>query len=63
MIADLKPYPEYKDSGLSWLGPLPRTLGGAETQASEPTLLVEAGHPPLEPIGTTAMRHRDIRGS
>ncbi len=23
MIADLKPYPEYKDSGLPWLGQVP----------------------------------------
>jgi type I restriction enzyme S subunit len=23
MIADLKPYPEYKESGLSWLGQVP----------------------------------------
>ncbi len=23
MIADLKPYPEYKDSGLPWLGEVP----------------------------------------
>ena len=23
MIADLKPYPEYKDSGLPWLGKVP----------------------------------------
>ena len=23
MIADLKPYPEYKDSGLLWLGQVP----------------------------------------
>lgn len=23
MIADLKPYPDYKDSGLSWLGQVP----------------------------------------
>ena len=24
MIADLKPYPEYKESGLPWLGKVPR---------------------------------------
>ena len=24
MIADLKPYPEYKESGLPWLGQVPR---------------------------------------
>ena len=24
MIADLKPYPEYKESGLAWLGQVPR---------------------------------------
>ncbi len=24
MIADLKPYPEYKDSGLPWLGQVPK---------------------------------------
>src|SRR4051812_21466477 len=24
MIADLKPYPEYKESGLSWLGQIPK---------------------------------------
>ena len=23
MIADLKPYPEYKESGLPWLGQVP----------------------------------------
>ncbi len=27
MIADLKPYAEYKDSGLSWLGPVPGHWG------------------------------------
>ena len=27
MIADLKPYPEYKESGLPWLGPVPRHWG------------------------------------
>jgi type I restriction enzyme S subunit len=28
MIADLKPYPEYKESGLAWLGPVPGHWSG-----------------------------------
>ena len=27
MIADLKPYPEYKESGLPWLGQVPEHSG------------------------------------
>ena len=27
MIADLEPYPEYKESGLSWLGQVPGHWG------------------------------------
>lgn len=27
MIADLKPYPEYKESGLPWLGHIPQHWG------------------------------------
>jgi hypothetical protein len=34
MIDELKPYPEYKDSGLSWLGKVP-----AECRANASNLL------------------------
>ena len=58
MIADLKPYPEYKESGLPWLGQVP---GHWETRASQIRLRdmrdQEADVPDLDPHAASSTRN------
>ena len=65
MIADLKPYPEYKESGLPWLGKVPSSwrvvrngsLFGQRNQTGYEAL------PILEVSLKTGVRVRDFEGS
>jgi type I restriction enzyme S subunit len=65
MIEDLKPYPEYKDSGLPWLGKVPahweiRRNGGLFQQRNDPG---DAELPILEVWLRTGVRVRDFSRS
>ena len=42
MIADLKPYPEYKESGSRWLGGGAFALGGAQSSHAHPAIETSA---------------------
>jgi type I restriction enzyme S subunit len=65
MIENLKPYPEYKDSGLPWLGKVPahweiRRNGGLFQQRNDPG---DAELPILEVSLRTGVRVRDFAAS
>lgn len=53
MIADLKPYPEYKDSGVEWLGAVP---SGWELRRAKSLLRKESRAPRPEDETVTCFR-------
>lgn len=62
MIAELKPYPAYKDSGLSWLGNVPgawNVLRGRNLFEIKKRIAGELGHPVLS-VTQAGLRVKDV---
>jgi hypothetical protein len=61
MIADLKPYAEYKESGLPWLGPGAGALGVRGGCKSAVMHVIETGAYDLGPDEVLASRWSTLR--